>query len=131
MSVSSVRYGFCLLLGIGAAAVAGEANVTNVAIECDASRTCTFNVTVRHADAGWEHYADHWRVLSPGGNELGRRILHHPHVTEQPFSRSLSGVHIPAEIGEVTVEAHDSVHQYGGAKVAAGVAIPGQSPPGE
>jgi hypothetical protein len=127
----AIRYGFYLLLGIGAAAVAGEADVTNVSIECDSGRTCTLKVTVRHADAGWDHYTDHWRVLSPDGNELGRRILHHPHVSEQPFSRSLSGIHIPAEIGEVTVEAHDSVHQYGGRRVTAAVTIPGQPPPGE
>ena len=129
--MSSIRYGFYLLLGIGTAAVAGEAEVTNVSIECDSDRTCTFNVTVRHADVGWEHYADHWRVLAPDGNELARRTLHHPHVSEQPFSRSLSGIHIPAEIGEVTVEAHDSIHQYGGGRVTAVIAIPGQPPPGE
>jgi hypothetical protein len=86
---------------------------------------------VRHADTGWEHYADHWRVLSPDGDELGRRILHHPHVSEQPFSRSLSGIHIPAETRVVTVEAHDSVHLFGGERVTAAIAIPGQPPPGE
>jgi hypothetical protein len=45
---------------------------------------------------------------------LATRILHHPHVNEQPFTRSLGGVMIPADISAVTVRAHDSVHGYGG-----------------
>ena len=44
-----------------------------------------------HPDTGWDDYADGWRVLDMDGNELGMRVLHHPHVDEQPFTRSLSG----------------------------------------
>ena len=48
-----------------------------------------FEVTVRHNDEGWEHYADAWQVIDPGsGTILGERILVHPHDTEQPFTRS-------------------------------------------
>lgn len=78
------------------------------------SRTCTFSATLRHADEGWEHYADAWEVLDPAGKVLATRVLVHPHVEEQPFTRSLSGVEIPAKVKEVTVRAHDSVHGYGG-----------------
>ena len=46
------------------------------------------NVTLRHADTGWDHYADAWRLVSPGGDMLGTRTLLHPHVDEQPFVRS-------------------------------------------
>jgi len=43
--------------------------------------------------------------------------LYHPHVGEQPFTRSLSGVAIPEGVSKVTVEAHDSVQGWGGATV--------------
>ena len=54
-----------------------------------------FDVTIRHPDTGWDHYADGWRILDMDGTVLGTRVLHHPHETEQPFTRSLSGVAIP------------------------------------
>lgn len=95
-------------------ALAGEADV----IEVEATRrgdVWRFSVTVRHADAGWDHYADAWRVVAPDGTLLGRRTLHHPHESEQPFTRSLSGVRIPAGVRTVTIEARDSVHGWGGA----------------
>ena len=73
----------------------------------------TFSVTVRHADTGWDHYADGWSVLAPDGTELGHRELLHPHETEQPFTRSLSGVVVPDGVTTVIVRAHDSVHGWG------------------
>jgi len=75
--------------------------------------TWSFAVTVRHADSGWDHYADGWGVYAPDGTRLGYRILLHPHVGEQPFTRSLSGVAIPADIGQVVIRAHDLVHGDG------------------
>jgi hypothetical protein len=48
-----------------------------------------FDVTLSHPDTGWDHYADGWRVEDQDGNVLGTRVLGHPHVTEQPFTRSL------------------------------------------
>lgn len=107
-----------LSLLISAPCPAGEADVTDAVVECDTDRRCTFSVTVSHADAGWEHYADHWRVLDAAGEELGRRVLLHPHTNEQPFTRSLSGVTVPAATGKVTLQAHDSVHRYGGVEHA-------------
>jgi len=77
-------------------------------------RAYHFDVSVAHADTGWDHYADRWEVVAPDGTILGTRILHHPHVNEQPFTRSLSNVAIPANIDRVIVRAHDSVHEYGG-----------------
>jgi hypothetical protein len=76
-----------------------------------------FDVTVRHEDTGWEHYADAWEVLSPDGSMLAKRVLAHPHVGEQPFTRSLSGIEIPPEYEQVLVRAHDLVHGYGGREV--------------
>ena len=48
---------------------------------------------------------------------LGTRVLLHPHDKEQPFTRSLSGVAIPAGTDRVRLRAHDSVHDYGGAEM--------------
>ncbi len=71
--------------------------------------TWRFDVTIRHPDTGWDHYADGWRVLDMDGNELGMRVLHHPHVDEQPFTRSLGGVVIPAGTTQVQIQARDNV----------------------
>ena len=77
-----------------------------------------FDVTVRHADEGWEHYADAWQVIDPAGGEvLGQRILAHPHENEQPFTRSLSGVSVPDGMRSVTIRANDSVHGEGGREI--------------
>ncbi len=75
--------------------------------------TWSFSVTVSHPDTGWDHYADGWEVTAPDGTQLGFRKLLHPHVNEQPFTRSLSGVAIPEGMAKVMVRAHDSVHGWG------------------
>ena len=101
---------------------AGEADVVEVDIKQTGENTYYFKVTVRHADEGWDHFANKWDVGAPDGKILGTRTLYHPHVDEQPFARSLSDVNIPASITEVTVRAHDTVHEYGGK--TATVAVP-------
>ena len=103
-------------------AMAGEADVVDVEVSKQGDGRFRFDVTVRHADEGWDHYADRWEVLGPDGAALGVRELAHPHVNEQPFTRSLTGVSIPADVGEVTVRARDSMHGYGGAEMS--VAVP-------
>lgn len=77
----------------------------------------TVHVTLLHADTGWDHYADGWRVVDEKGAVLGHRVLYHPHVNEQPFSRSLSDIKIPAELTTVFVEAHDKVHGWSANKL--------------
>ncbi|MDH3262532.1 MAG: hypothetical protein OEM24_00880 [Paracoccaceae bacterium] len=69
----------------------------------------SFSVTLSHPDTGWDHYADGWSVIAPDGTELGFRELLHPHETEQPFTRSLSGVEVPEGVAEVTIRARCSV----------------------
>ncbi|MGD8593624.1 MAG: hypothetical protein PVF82_12360 [Gammaproteobacteria bacterium] len=71
-----------------------------------------FTVTLKHDDTGWDHYADAWRVVTEDGKVLGERTLFHPHVDEQPFTRALGDVKIPAEIKKVYIEAHDKVHGW-------------------
>ena len=75
--------------------------------------TFRFSVGLKHADTGWDHYANAWRVVAPDGTVLGERTLYHPHVDEQPFIRSLAGVAIPADVTEVEVIGVDSVHGDG------------------
>lgn len=65
-----------------------------------------FAVTLSHPDSGWEHYADGWEVLDADGNRLGYRQLAHPHQHEQPFTRALDGVGIPAATKFVFIRAH-------------------------
>lgn len=101
---------------------AGEADVVGVKVSKTGERVYRFDVTVRHGDTGWDHYADRWEVLAPDGTVLGVRVLAHPHENEQPFTRSLSGVEIPAGMTEVRVRAGDSVHKFGDAEMT--VAVP-------
>lgn len=96
---------------------AGEADVVEARLIPEGGGRFTAEVTVRHADTGWDHYADRWEVLGPHGTPLGTRTLHHPHVEEQPFTRSLRGIAIPADVQRVTIRAHDSVHGFGGAQL--------------
>ncbi|MEH6577124.1 MAG: hypothetical protein V7731_08600 [Amphritea sp.] len=102
---------FCLL---PVEALAAEADVLTVEVSKQADNRYQFRVTVQHADEGWDHYANRWEVVGPDGEVLATRVLLHPHVNEQPFTRSLSAVDIPAGISEVRVRATDSVHGYGG-----------------
>ncbi|MEM0976632.1 MAG: hypothetical protein AAGJ34_03760 [Pseudomonadota bacterium] len=71
-----------------------------------------FDVTLSHGDTGWDHYADGWGVYSPDGTELGYRTLFHPHVNEQPFTRSLT-ITLPEGITEVLIRPRDNVHGVG------------------
>jgi hypothetical protein len=99
------------------------ADVLDVTIEPqgDAFRV---GVTVRSGDTGWEKYADAWEVRAVDGTVLGTRVLAHPHVDEQPFTRSLGGVVIPDGVTEVVVAARDSVAGFCGRTER--VAVPGR-----
>ena len=83
----------------------------------------TFYVSVTSQETGWDKYANEWRVIScstsssrnssPSREVLGTRVLAHPHVTEQPFTRS-HRIEIPNSVEVVLVEAQDSVLGYCG-----------------
>lgn len=96
------------------AAFAGEADVVDVKVRRAAPGVYDFDVTVKSADKGWNYYADAFEVLSPDGALLGRRVLLHPHETEQPFTRELYGVRVPAGIERVTVRARHKPKGYDG-----------------
>lgn len=106
-----------MLAMLASSGFAGESAVTKVDVRAEGSGTYNFSVTLRHADAGWDHYADRWEVLSMDGKVLATRTLFHPHVNEQPFTRSLGGVSVPAGAVSVRIRSHDSVHEYGGAEL--------------
>ena len=76
----------------------------------------SFSVTLSHADTGWDDYANGWRVVLQDGTILGTRELLHPHVNEQPFTRSLAGVSIPDGVGTVFIEARTNVGGWGSSR---------------
>jgi hypothetical protein len=106
------------LLGSAPVAMAGEVDVVAAKARLVSSgggaSVWRFDVTLRHADAGWQHYADNWEILKLDGTLLGRRVLLHPHDHEQPFTRGLGGVKIPNPIRKVRVRGHDKRHGHGG-----------------
>ncbi len=65
-----------------------------VGVEMSGSRV---SVTLAHPDTGWDHYADGWRIETEDGTVVGTRELLHPHVEEQPFTRSLTVNDLPDE----------------------------------
>ncbi len=101
-----------LVAGAGEAA-AGKASVVKATATASGNGAYSFTATVTHADTGWKHYANKFEILTPGGKVLGTRVLVHPHVDEQPFTRGLGNVSIPAGITSVIVRAWDNVHKAG------------------
>lgn len=92
----------CLALALPGAAVAEPPKVV-AATAMQTGETWSFDVSLSHPDTGWEHYADAWQIETAVGTVLGIRELAHPHVEEQPFTRSLSGVRLPGGLYEVLI----------------------------
>lgn len=103
------------------AATAGRADVLLADIQRSAPEVFEISVSVRHADSGWDHYANRWEVLGPEDQILATRVLRHPHVQEQPFRRSLGNIRIPRQFTWVKIRAHDLQHGYGGRTVTLSV----------
>ena len=103
---------YLIPLVLAAAPVAADpAQVTNIAAT-RAATSWTFNVTLAHGDTGWEDYADGWRVELAVGTVIVDRPLGHPHVQEQPFTRSTSGVSIPDGTAQVFIRARTNVEGW-------------------
>jgi hypothetical protein len=107
----------------------GNADVTFARAVQAEDGSWTFHVTVQHPDTGWDDYANGWDVVTPDGMVLKpdpqgefTRTLLHPHVEEQPFTRSQSGIEIPEGVTQVRVRAHDLVTGYGGEEVVVDLA---------
>ncbi|MEM1360770.1 MAG: hypothetical protein AAGF94_03550 [Pseudomonadota bacterium] len=97
-----IRLAILLTIATAVAVHADPPEVVDV-VATESSSGWRFDVTIAHPDTGWDHYADGWEVLAPDGTRLGFRELYHPHVDEQPFTRSLSGVAVPDGITEVII----------------------------
>jgi len=111
------RAALCLAVGLCATvATAHEPVILDVRVE-KSGMSWRVDVTIEHPDTGWDHYADGWEVLDAEGNRLGHRVLHHPHVDEQPFTRSLSNLDLPDGTREIFVKAHCSVDGWTGEAV--------------
>jgi len=83
------------------------------AVQADAG-TWTFEVTISSPYDSPDRYADAWRVLGPNGEELAIRVLTHDHASEQPFTRRLTDVVVPDDVGIVIIEGRDQVSGWGG-----------------
>ncbi len=94
--------------------LASEVDVIDVVISKSNGNQFRFAVTLKHADSGWEHYADKWEVVGVDGTIYGTRVLAHPHVNEQPFTRSLNGVAIPNGVKQVIIRAGDNLGSAAG-----------------
>ncbi len=94
-----------LIASLGATtALADEPEIMGVKVE-HVGMDWRVDVTILHADAGWDHYADGWEIVDADGNRLAYRLLRHPHVNEQPFTRSLNNVEFPDGTHEVFIRA--------------------------
>ena len=99
-----------LLTFFSMVAISGEVTIVDAKANKTAKDIYHFSVTLKHADTGWDHYANQWQILTPDHQVLGTRTLFHPHVDEQPFTRSLGGVKVPDGISTIIIQAGDTVH---------------------
>ncbi|MDH5424491.1 MAG: hypothetical protein OEY29_05830 [Gammaproteobacteria bacterium] len=90
--------------------LANEVKIVDVSLVSKGAQHYRVNVTLLHEDTGWDHYADGWKILDENKKVIGQRILHHPHVNEQPFTRSLHDVVIPEAVQFIYIRAHDKIH---------------------
>jgi len=103
-----------LALTVATQAQAGDADVTGVVVNQRAG-LYDLDVTIRSKDTGWERYADRIEARGPDGTVLGTRILEHPHDDEQPFTRDLYRLRVPAGIARITVRVHFKPTGFDGA----------------
>lgn len=92
-------------------------DVIDVEVEQESDGSYTFAVTISSPYDTPERYADGWRIMGPDGTVHGQHELAHDHASEQPFTRTQSGVVLPEDVDEVTVEGHDLANGYGGETV--------------
>ena len=123
MRLSSIlRVTAWAVLLCAAPAWAGEADVVAAKVTKGGDGTYNFDVTIRSNDRGWDYYCDRFEVLAPDGKVLGVRTLYHPHENEQPFTRELYGVKIPAGLTKVRIRARHKPRGYDGESIS--VALP-------
>ena len=94
--------------------LANEVKIVDATVRSEVGlfgKTYSFHVTLEHKDESWAHFANRWEVWTEDGKTLlDTRSLAHPHIDEQPFTRSLSGVSVPDGATRVMIRAYDLVH---------------------
>ena len=83
-----------------------------------------FDVTVSSPYDTPQRYADAFRVMGKDGTVYGERVLLHDHAAEQPFTRDLYGVVVPAGVRSVVAQARDLKNGWGGKTVE--ITLPGR-----
>ncbi len=99
-------------------------DVVSVKVQSRGPGVFDFDVTVSSPYDTARRYADAFRVQGKDAAIYGERKLLHDHADEQPFTRDLHGVAIPAGVKVVVVQARDQKHGYGGRTVE--VVLPGR-----
>jgi hypothetical protein len=99
-------------------------DVVDVKVKARGSNRFDFDVTLSSPYDTPQRYADAFKVLDAQGKRVGERVLLHDHQTEQPFTRDLHGVMIPAGVRVVTVQGRDQKYGYGGKTMQ--VMLPGR-----
>jgi hypothetical protein len=89
-------------------------NVVDAVATQDQPGLWTFSVTLSSPYDSPSRYADSWRVRNAEGTVYGERFLTHDHASEQPFTRSQSGIRIPDTVSEVIIEGRDQLYGWGG-----------------
>ena len=113
------RLGAAAAAGILVAAMAHADPPRIVSVEAEKTGMARrISVTLEHPDEGWDHYAAGWRIEDADGKVIAERELLHPHVDEQPFTRSLSSVMLPDGMKTFHVRAKCSVHGWNEQSVA-------------
>lgn len=97
-----------ILCALPAAAAAEIPVIERATADWQGGTKWRISVTLSHPDEGWDHYADGWELRGPAGELLDVRELLHPHVEEQPFTRTLLTT-IPEAIGYVTIRGRCNV----------------------
>ncbi len=99
-------------------------DVIAVKVRAAGTNSFDFDVTVSSPYDTPQRYADGMRARSADGKVYGERKLWHDHANEQPFTRDLYGVKVPAGVSTLLIEARDQQFGYGGKTVE--VRLPGR-----
>ena len=99
-------------------------DVLNVKVQARGDHRFDFDVTVSSPYDAPQRYANAFRVTRADGRMYGERKLLHDHANEQPFTRDLYGVELPAGVQSVIVQARDLKNGYGGKSME--VKLPGR-----
>jgi hypothetical protein len=111
---------FCLLMSVSLLSFHTHAaeqkfpDILKVAVVARAQDVFDFDATISSPYDTAKRYADAFRVIGQDGKVFGERILFHDHADEQPFTRDLHGIKIPAGVKRVVIQGRDQKFGYGG-----------------